>query len=196
MYLTCVETISRSCCLPLFLFPSKEAMISPFCIVKLHPVQKCSGKTAVALWAGEYLMFPGLGFSLSVFGRGITVNNPGLKTLAVSFLPCCTEDLWLEYWRLWLGFRLFHQGLQGDLDTACAPCFAILAILFCWCNPRALSWPKSKPDLRSLVPYDYWNDPTLANVKYLFHNEQHGQNIFSKSPIVPYLLLAGLRVQL
>lgn len=35
-------------------FPVKEAMISPFRIVQLHAVQKCSGKTAVALLTGGH----------------------------------------------------------------------------------------------------------------------------------------------
>lgn len=50
-YVASVETNSKTEKLlsATFPLPSNEAMISPFCIVKLRPVQKCSGKTAAAL---------------------------------------------------------------------------------------------------------------------------------------------------
>lgn len=48
-----VKTQDGEACLSLFSPLLKEAMISR-CIVELHPVQKCSGKTAAALCAGEF----------------------------------------------------------------------------------------------------------------------------------------------
>lgn len=88
----------RSCCLLLFLPPLKKAMITPFCIFKLRPAQKCSGKTAAALWAGQYYKTSWFRFSCQCFWslhRGITVNDPGLKILAV-FLLQCFSDSWFK----------------------------------------------------------------------------------------------------
>lgn len=60
---------------------------------------------------------------------GITVNDPALKTLAVSLLQCCSDsNLNIDdsdystkdskvFWTFWSTFD-------------------ILAILFCWCNPQ------------------------------------------------------------
>lgn len=46
------------------LSPFKKPWSHFFCILKLHPVQKCSGKTAAILWAGKS-RFPGFGVSVS-----------------------------------------------------------------------------------------------------------------------------------
>lgn len=99
-YLAWVETRWRGCRLPLFL-PPPLLQRSHFCIVKLHPVQKCSGKTVAALWAGEYPFSWFRLFRQCFWSRccGITVNDPELKALAASPLQCCS-DFWLEYWRL------------------------------------------------------------------------------------------------
>lgn len=130
LHLTVWETISRSCCPPAVPLPSsKEAMISPFSQRQAAPSSEVLRENCGCTVSWWILNVPWFGFSssLHVFDCRITVSDPGLQTLAVSFhamLYRGTGD-----WNIKdpdLGSDSFTTDPQGVLDyyTVCAPCYS------------------------------------------------------------------------
>lgn len=80
--------------------PSNEAMITPSRIVKLHPVQKCSGKTAAALCVQAKIGFL-VYFFVTVWALWLRIQ--GERRWRVFNVAVVTHDL-------------YHQGPSFGLD--------------------------------------------------------------------------------